>query len=231
MTHLPAVELADLLRPAYGPCPEFEGACGGVARWAPEEGHVPRGFTGACGALGEVEVVLLLAEPGDPLDGQAFPPGLGARDFIGDASANTRSSYERSATRFHANMRSILDLLFPGTGLAEQLRKAWIAETYLCSAPVEGGRVPAAAERACAGRFLARQLRLLSGRPVVALGDKAQRRVRRLVREVSGLESRLVDAWAASPPGANDPRARRSWERAAAQVHDLLHRASGTAPD
>lgn len=217
----------DLLGPAYGPCPEFEGTCHDVARWAPEEGHVPRGYTGAWGTLDEVEVVLLLAEPGDPLDGDAFPPDFGACDFIRDASANTRSNYERCTTQFHANMRSILDLLFPGASLAEQLRKAWIGETYLCSAPVETGRVPVAAERACAARFLVRQLRLLSDRPVVALGGKAQARVRRLVPEVLGLESRLVDAWAASPPGANNPKARVSWERAAAQVHDLLHGASG----
>ncbi len=123
MTHLPAVELVDLLRTAYGPSPEFEGACDGVARWAPEEGHVARGYTGACETLGDVEVVLLLAEPGDHLDGDAFPPGLDACDFVGDASANTRSNYEGCATQFHANMRSILDLLFPRVGLTEQLRK------------------------------------------------------------------------------------------------------------
>ena len=231
MAQMPTIELVDLLRPAYGPCPEFEGGCRGVARWAPEQGHVPRGYVGAGGTLGEVEVVLLLAEPGDPLDGDAFPPGLDARDFIGDASANTRQNYERRATRFHANMRRILDLLFPGASLTEQLRKVWIGETYLCSAPVETGRVPAASERACAGRFLSRQLRLLSGRPVVALGGKAQARVRRLVREVPGLEGRLLDAWAAAPPGADSGKARQSWERAAAQLHALLRGASGTAPD
>ncbi len=95
MTHLPVVGLVDLLRTAYRPCPEVEGACGGVARWAPEEGRVPRG-TGACGTLGGVEVVLLLAEPGDTFGG-AYPPGFDACDFIGVASAETRSSYERPA--------------------------------------------------------------------------------------------------------------------------------------
>ena len=223
MTHSPAVELVDLLKPAYDPCPEFKDACRDVARWAPERGHVPRGYIGACGTLDEVEVILLLAEPGDPFDGDTFSGGLGASDFVTCASQNTRRSYEQHARGFHANMRTILNLLFPGASLDEQLRKVWIGETYLCSAPTETGRVPAAAERACVHRFLSRQLILLRGRPIVALGGKAQARVRRLVDEIAGVEDRLIDAWAASPPGANNPKAYQSWERAAMRVRASLN--------
>ena len=218
-TQLPTVELVDLLRSAYDPCAEFNGACRDVARWAPQVGHVPRGYFGAHGALGEVEVILLLAEPGDPLDSDTFECDVGASELIMNASTNTQRNYEKPATAFHSNMRKILRLLFPEASFGEQLRKAWISETYLCSAPTEGGRVPSAAERACAGRFLSGQLSLLSDCPVIALGGKAQARVRRLVNDVPGLERRLIDAWAASPPGANNPRAGQSWERAAKQVH------------
>ena len=38
------------------------------AAWFPSEGHVPRGFLGATRALEEVEVVMVLAEPGPPKD-------------------------------------------------------------------------------------------------------------------------------------------------------------------
>lgn len=217
-TQLPTVELVDLLRSAYDPCAEFYGACRDVARWAPRAGHVPRGYFGAQGALGEVEVILLLAEPGDPLDSDAFECDLGANELIMAASRNTKRSYEQHATAFHSNMRKTLCLLFPDASLAEQLRRVWISETYLCSAPTESGRIPSAAERAGADRFLSGQLSLLSDCPVIALGVKAQARVRRLADDVPGLERRLIDAWAASPPGANSPRARQSWERAATQV-------------
>ena len=132
MTHLPAVELVDLLKSAYGPCPEFKDACRDFARWALGRGHVPRGYIGACGTLDEVEVILLLAEPGDPFDGDKYSGGLGASDFVNRASQNTRRSYEQHATGFHANMWKILNLLFPGAGLDEQLRRVWIGETYLC---------------------------------------------------------------------------------------------------
>lgn len=67
MNYAPAKELARILRPAYRPCPGFELGCKSVARWKPEKGHVPRGFVGALSSRKEVEVVLVVAEPGDPL--------------------------------------------------------------------------------------------------------------------------------------------------------------------
>ena len=122
-------------------------------------------------------------------------------------------------------MRTILALLLPDGSLDEQLRRAWISETYLCSAPTEGGSVPVGAVSACGARYLARQLNLLPGRPVIALGSsKAQRRVRRLADAVAGLEERLIDAWAASPPGANNPAARQSWENAAIRAREMMGR-------
>ena len=62
-------------------------------------------------------------------------------------------SYERRATTFRVNMPDILDLLFPGASLAEQLRKARIGETYLRSAPVKARSVPTAAETRLPGQI------------------------------------------------------------------------------
>jgi hypothetical protein len=57
------------LRDAFAPCPAVGRQCRD-ARWSPREGHVPRGFLGAIGQLSEVELVLVVAEPGDPLAGE-----------------------------------------------------------------------------------------------------------------------------------------------------------------
>jgi len=66
----PCAELRELLLPAYAPCTHFGGACKGVAKWDTGKGYAPRGFVGALGSLDEVELVLVAAEPGDPLPGE-----------------------------------------------------------------------------------------------------------------------------------------------------------------
>ena len=60
----PAIELLDLLLPAYSPCAGFSARCAGVAKWAPESGHLPRGYLGATARLDDVDLILLVAEPG-----------------------------------------------------------------------------------------------------------------------------------------------------------------------
>ena len=66
MDYLPSQELLDVLVPANAPCTGFSGKCRSVARWCPTEGHFPRGFIGALGDLDEVQLVIVVAEPGDP---------------------------------------------------------------------------------------------------------------------------------------------------------------------
>ena len=58
--------LKAILDPAYPYCPGFAGACRGHVRFDPVEGHIPRGFCGATGALEDIELVMVLAEPGPP---------------------------------------------------------------------------------------------------------------------------------------------------------------------
>ena len=64
----PNEKLIEVLSPAYGPCRHMLTHGGGCpeSRWKPAIGHVPRGFLGATGELAEVELVMVLAEPGEP---------------------------------------------------------------------------------------------------------------------------------------------------------------------
>ncbi|WP_162497445.1 hypothetical protein [Roseovarius dicentrarchi] len=61
-----AQALLDLMLPAYSPCPHFDGACADACTWQPDRGIVPCGFGGATGALDDVRLVIVTAEPGDP---------------------------------------------------------------------------------------------------------------------------------------------------------------------
>jgi hypothetical protein len=69
---LPCTELQEILLPAYRPCPNLGGPCSNVVKWYPLAGHVPRGFIGATGSANEVELVLITAEPGDPLSDEMY---------------------------------------------------------------------------------------------------------------------------------------------------------------
>ena len=75
--------------------------------------------------------------------------------------------------------------LFPDLRLRDQLRKAWITETYLCSAAEEAGRVPSSAENECVSCHLSHQLEVFGGLPVIALGTKAQARANRISGRVA----------------------------------------------
>ena len=215
MTHAPTKELYDILLPAYSPCPEFGSSCKDIATWNPQRGHVPRGFAGALSTIDEVEVVLIVAEPGDPYGSDPISPVLTLDGMLNQTCKDTFEHYRDGVDPFHRNMRFLLDLIFPNIRFEEQLKKAWITESHLCSAPQEGGNVPARAWRGCADRYLARQLALFEGLPVIALGGKAQQRARRYAPD-------LISAYAIAPPGSNHRPARPSWEAAAAQAREMI---------
>ena len=215
MGYTPTKELTDVLLPAYGPCPGFEGTCKDIATWDPPKGHVPRGFVGATSNLGEVEVVILFAEPGDPYGHDPFSPTQSPQNLLGQACRYTFEHHRDGTDLFHRNLRLLLDLIFPGLRFEEQLKRAWLTETYLCSAPQEGGEVPTKAVRGCADRYLARQLALFEGLPVIALGVKAQKRAKRYAPH-------LIRAYSIAPPGCNHKPARPSWEAAAAQARKVI---------
>ena len=215
MTYTPTKELIDVLLQSYSPCPGFASTCEGIAKWSPQRGHVPRGFVGALSSLEEVEVVLIVAEPGDPYGSDPISPRLSSEGMLTQTCKDTFEHYRDGVDPFHRNMRFLLDLIFPNTRFDDQLRKTWITESYLCSAPQEGGNVPARAWRGCAERYLAQQLSLFEGLPVIALGGKAQQRAKRYAPD-------LIVAYAIAPPGSNQRPARPSWEAAAARAREMI---------
>jgi len=102
----PCPELIPVLEPAFSPCSGFAGGCVGVARWCPSAGHVPRGCTGAFGTVDEVELVLVTAEPGDPLDGEVHQADESAEKMIAEVSRYVYAALETQATQYHRNLRS-----------------------------------------------------------------------------------------------------------------------------
>ena len=203
----PNAKLHDLLLEAYRPCPEFSNVCHDM-RWDPKGGHVPRGFCGATAALEYVQLVLVASEPGDPHPREQHP--CGATDAFQSAYDYAYECFRSGRDLFHRNIRLILDLCWPGEDFDTQMRRAWITDSVLCSAKVEGGRVRAVVGKTCRGLYLERQLAAFPQAVVVALGTKAAKRL-------AGLE--FIRAFAAAPPGCNFQGARKSWEFVASEVH------------
>jgi len=199
-------ELIEILTPAYSPCPRRKDACGDM-RWEPERGFMPRGFLGAVGDITEVELVLVSAEPGDPWEDEQHDGFSSALDYTFRAFSNRESIY-------HKNMRKILDMCWPDTSFEEQLRKTWITDSVLCSAPKECGPIKKRTYMACGKDYLLPQLRMFPQALVVAIGSKARDRLRLL-----GV-SNFLDARAAAPSGCNLPDAQETWARIARTLQE-----------
>ena len=196
--------LVEILSPAYR-CPEFDGLCAGEMRWLPEAGHVPRGFAGATGLIEEVELILLVAEPGDPRYGEAHEGLRTAYDYA-------MNSLRTSRDPFHKNVRKILDLCWPGLCFEDQMRKTWLTESVLCSAQKSTGPVTDESSRSCGQRYLLAQLALFPKALLVALGGKARDRL--LALEVRN----FVSAFAVGRPGCYQAGALPSWEAVALEL-------------
>lgn len=191
-------ELRKVLTPAYAPCAGFKGPCS-MLKWNPSAGHCPRGFLGATGRIEDIELVLVFAEPGDP------HPNEKHDGSIDSPLAYAMRCFAEGTDLFHRNVRHVLDLCFPSQGIREQLRKAWLTESVLCSAAKEGGHVPVAVSRNCANTYLVPQLQLMSNAFVAALGSKAQSRL------IAAGVTNFFPAAAVAPPGATRPAAKASW--------------------
>ncbi|MBV9100102.1 MAG: hypothetical protein JOZ46_01340 [Candidatus Dormibacteraeota bacterium] len=81
-----------------------------------------------------------------------------------------------------------------------------MTESYLCSAPREGGSVPRDSWSVCARDYLKPQVELLADRAIVACGAKAEQRL----REVG---ARFLRVGAVAPPGCNRSGVREGWQR------------------
>jgi hypothetical protein len=208
---LPIKELRDILLPAFGPCSGFHGACRSML-WIPERGHVPRGFCGATGALREVQLVLVVAEPGDPHAKEVYAAAASPSELFESVCRYVYGCFAHGTDQFHRNIRQILHDCWPDLSLHEQLRRTWITESVLCSASVECGPVSPDVHRNCLDLYLARELALFPNATVVALGVKAHHRMKPLRRSYLRVGS-------VAPPGCNKQQVRGSWQAISAAVH------------
>ncbi|MGF6239768.1 hypothetical protein P3T42_001500 [Paraburkholderia sp. GAS38] len=212
---MPNRDVRQILLPAYQPCAScVEGDCRNRARWDPPAGHVPRGFCGATGAVDEVRLILVCAEPGDPHSGESHTGDATASGLLDSACEYAWYGFSSGKDLFHRNVRKILDLCWPDADFETQMRRTWITDSVLCSAQKEGGRVSIKVERECARRFLAPQVRLFDKAVVAALGKKAERRLK-----IAGIEG-FISAGSVAPPGCNHVGVYESWLRLAKLVRE-----------
>lgn len=208
--------LLSTLLPAFSPCPHFSDCCRAKVQWRPESGFIPRGFAGATGTLQAVRLVLVSAEPGDPADGETYHGGPQqiAHDHMRlfeSALAGNTLRREGHTTPYHRNLRQILKLCWPHLTLKEQLKRTWITNAVLCSAPKSGMAIPRAVEVTCAQTYLHPQLQLLSNAFVIALGRKAERRLQHI-----GVR---IDASAQHPSARPNTHPVATWHAAARVFH------------
>lgn len=209
----PNDQLSSLLQVAYQPCVNF-GVCR-EAQWNPASGHMPRGFVGATGALEDVELVMVFAEPGHPNPTEGYYAAT-PNDLLAEGAHRTYDAFATGMDLFHRNARWFLSRLYPTLTFEQQLQHAWLTEGRLCSIDNEIGSTR---DPTCAQHYLRAQLDLLPNAAVVAFGGKAQDYVRRL-----GVQH--VKAYALAPPGCNHKPARPSWYAAIEYVKAHRMRAS-----
>ena len=211
----PHHKLIEVLRCAYLPCSYIDVRCGVCpeAKWAPADGHIPRGFLGATGKLEDVKLVMLFAEPGHPHEDEGKVYGPKADDPIELLLASVQHTYKCFAEEkdtFHQKAKWFMRRLYPCLSFDEQLRHVWMTESRLCSIANETG---SQRDPTCAKRYLLPQIKLLPNAMVVAFGKKAQHHMQQLAKR-NGTNGRWLRASAMSPPEANKPRAKQSWEKA-----------------
>ncbi len=179
-------------------------------RWNPPRGHVPRGFCGALGRLGDVQLVLIVAEPGDPHEGESCSADS-PEEFLEATCRYTYGCFATGKDQFHRNIRErILDKCW-SKAFAEQMRRTWITESVLCSARKECGPVSAPVVKCCVNSYLEPQLAALPPLAVIAtLGAKAEKRTAHLEW---ALGREFIHAGAAAPPGCNFKGVKESWDR------------------
>src|SRR3954452_23726769 len=115
-------------------------------------GPCSQGFRGAPAAVADVRLVLVSAEPGDPFDGESYATDGTPQDYLRSVCVSNADHLRHSSDQYMRNLRRILDMAWPGADLQEQLRKTWVTNSVLCSAPVESGKVPRHIEQHCITR-------------------------------------------------------------------------------
>ncbi len=215
-------ELVNILTPALSPCINFSGVCKDDATWDPKAGHIPRGFGGANNRACAVKLILVTAEPGSPSDGESYSEGdpeVMLRQHIEFFERIFREDGLRRGGRhapFHSGLRTILDLCWPEPemGLEEKLSLTWFTNAVKCPAATSGGKIPRGIEETCVSSYVKREIEALPNAYVLALGEKARKRLR--AADVR------VDGHAQHPSARRNTNPQASWEEAAKQFRDWV---------
>ncbi|MGH7076233.1 MAG: hypothetical protein ACREFD_18835, partial [Stellaceae bacterium] len=115
--------LVSLLEEAF-PCRNFQTICRDRMRWVPESGYVPSGFGSANGPLDKVQLIIITAEPSDPLPGETYfgsPNEMIAKELC-LFEDYMRFQVTDKKSRYFLNLRVILDLFWPNRSRDEQLK-------------------------------------------------------------------------------------------------------------
>lgn len=200
-------ELKKILEPAYAPCAGFSDICKEMC-WKPLCGHVPRGFYGALGEIKDVELVLVFAEPGNPYFDEEYSGIDSVINYVG-------KMFRESKDQFHNNVRAILGSCWPNLSIEDKFHKVWMTDSVLCSAKTETGRIPASITRYCGNRYLSAQIELFPSALVVAMGNKAKKRL-----ETIGFTNYIKVSSPAKPEG-NKSKAKESWKRIPEELRRL----------
>lgn len=224
-----AQPLRDILKAAYE-CPNFVRNCSGkVPPYDPQEGQIPRGYAGATGSISDVLLILCVAEPADPQKGNE-KRGISKEWYDGTLSAELQvdhiadqvggAFFNGTGAPYHRNLRYLLDQCWPEYRgqPEEQLKRTWIAEGVLCSALRVGRAIPACVEQVCVDLYLRRQLAILPDAFVVALGRKAERRLKRagLANGPGEGKRTFFPVRAAGMPIGKREEAQKGWDAAGA---------------
>ena len=227
----PCDELTEILIPAYAAeiadnpncCASANSACSCMKAHF-KNGLLARGYTGAFGKIEDVELVLVLAEPGNPTDYETVGKKNPKHIIADSADEIFRKWIAAGATPFHRNLQTILAECWKKSDCWNQtvsqspeiMRRTWITESVLCSAAGSTKRIEKSVEMECAKNFLLPQLLKIFQkslhRPfIVALGGKAAKRM-----EQSNID---FDFKAAAPglPGGNFPESKASWKKLGAK--------------
>lgn len=197
-------ELVNILKPAFAPCVGFSSICKEMV-WKPFCGFVPRGYYGALGEIEEVRAVFVFAEPGNPFGDEEYSDFESVINYVG-------KQVRVSMDPFHKNIRNILASCWPDLSLEDQFHKVWMTESVLCSAKRETGSIPIEICDLCGKMYLSKQLKIFQNSLIVAMGGKAEHRLKRL-----GVKEYLRVSSPAMPEG-NKQRAKDSWQKIALEV-------------
>jgi hypothetical protein len=197
-------ELVKILKPAFAPCIGFSSTCKEMV-WKPLCGFMPRGYYGALGEIEEVRVVFVFAEPGNPFGDEEYSDFESGFNYVG-------KQFRESIDPFHKNIRNILSTCWPDLSLEDQFHRVWMTESVLCSAKRETGSIPIEICDLCGKTYLSKQLMIFQKSLIVAMGGKAEHRLKRL-----GFEDFLRVSSPAMPEG-NKQRAKESWQKIVQEI-------------